>query len=161
MSGFIAWCAFFGAWALVAGPLYQAAIELQEQDIEREKIAEATATSERPVSSWWWLFPPARYLLARRRLNRSRDAIRAALAPEEMEALVRYVSKASGWLFVGVGGLLLAIAETWGLREHYDWPAAVFWVLIVVMMLASVGNVALRFRRASRILEHQKRASDG
>jgi hypothetical protein len=157
MSGFIAWCGFLGAWLLVAGPLYQASIELQEQDLEREKIAEATRSHrDAPISPWWWLVPPVRYALARRRVSRSRDAILATLAPEEMEDLIRYINKASGWLYVSTGGFLIAMAETWALREHYDWPVAVFWVLLVVMLLAAMGNVSLRSRRSHQILEEQR-----
>jgi hypothetical protein len=54
MDGVIAWCGFFGAWLLVAGPVYQAALELQEQDIERERLQEATAQvpAPDPVSAW-------------------------------------------------------------------------------------------------------------
>jgi len=162
MSGFIAWCGFLGAWCLVAGPLYQASIELREQDIARDKIAEINRThGQDPVSPWWWLFPPARYVLARRRLERNRDAFLAALEPEEMEALLTYANKASGWLFVWAGGLLLAVVETWNLREHSDWPVGVFWVLVVLMLLAAIGNVIYRARRASRILEHHKHYEAG
>ena len=31
---FIAWSGFLSAWLLVAGPIYQAAIELEEEDVE-------------------------------------------------------------------------------------------------------------------------------
>jgi hypothetical protein len=162
MNRLIAWCGFFGAWCLVAGPLYQSSIELREQDIARDKIAEVNRTYRQdPVSPWWWLFPPARYVLARRRLERNRDALLAALEPDEMEDLVTYVNKAFGWLFVGTGGTLIALVETWNLREHYDWPVAIFWLLVVVMLLASVGNVIYRARRAARILAHHEKAVGG
>ena len=69
MAVFIAWSGFLGAWLLVAGPIYQAAIELEEEDVEREVIAEASANVEAPprVSPWWRLLPPVAYLLHRRR----------------------------------------------------------------------------------------------
>jgi hypothetical protein len=31
VDGVIAWCGFVGAWLLVAGPIYQAALELPER----------------------------------------------------------------------------------------------------------------------------------
>jgi hypothetical protein len=38
MNEVIAWVVFAGAWLLVAGPLYQGSVELQELDIDREGI---------------------------------------------------------------------------------------------------------------------------
>jgi hypothetical protein len=69
VDGVIFWCGYVGAWLLVAGPIYQAALELQEQDIERDRIQQVTAQvpAPAPVSAWWWLLPPVRYLLAQRR----------------------------------------------------------------------------------------------
>jgi hypothetical protein len=43
----IAWCGFFGAWFLVAGPVYQAALELEEEGLERDTFA--------PRSPGWWV----------------------------------------------------------------------------------------------------------
>ena len=59
MHELILWCGFLGAWLLVAGPLYQAAQELDEQEFSREELATAATRSEagdRP-SAWWWLIP--------------------------------------------------------------------------------------------------------
>ena len=39
MHELILWSGFFGAWLLVAGPLYQAALELSEEDISRDDTA--------------------------------------------------------------------------------------------------------------------------
>jgi hypothetical protein len=35
MNQVIAWAGFLGAWLLVAGPLYQGALELREEDVDR------------------------------------------------------------------------------------------------------------------------------
>ena len=47
MHELILWSGFFGAWLLVAGPLYQAALELSEEDISRDDMAGV----ERPLST--------------------------------------------------------------------------------------------------------------
>ena len=69
MDGVIVWVTFAGAWLLVAGPLYQGSVELNELDVDREgiqgKAAAAQATQARP-SAWWWLLPPVMYVLHRR-----------------------------------------------------------------------------------------------
>jgi hypothetical protein len=99
VDGVIFWCGYVGAWLLVAGPIYQAALELQEQDVERERIQQVTAqvAAPAPVSAWWWLLPPVRYLLAQRRSRRWRQDMIAALSREDLETLVEFIDKARGW----------------------------------------------------------------
>lgn len=53
-----------------------------------------------------------RYWLQRRREKRYRRAGMQTLTPEQLDALVEYINKATGWLFVALGGLLLAVKET-------------------------------------------------
>jgi hypothetical protein len=36
----------------VAGPIYQAALELQEQDVERERIRQVSSQVSAPASAW-------------------------------------------------------------------------------------------------------------
>ena len=151
----IFWCGYVGAWLLVAGPIYQAALELQEQDVERERIQQVTAQvpAPDPVSAWWWLLPPVRYLLAQRRSRRWRQDMIAALSREDLETLVEFIDKARGWLLVGAGGFLIATKETWELREHYGCPQAVFWILLVASALAAALNTVLSVRRTRHVLD--------
>ncbi len=155
VDGFIAWCGFLGAWLLFAGPVFQAALELREQEIERDRIAAAMATVPKPppVSNWWWLLPPVHYVLTRRRSDTYRNAVWAALDAEDVAALVLFSSKAVGWALVGLGGLLLALKETWELREHYEWPTAIFWLLIVLMGALSVAITAGSQGRGQKLLK--------
>jgi len=70
----ILWLGFAGAWLLVAGPLYQAALELQEQEIEHERIHELQKSipQPQPVSLYWWLLPPIKLYLEQLRSRRYR-----------------------------------------------------------------------------------------
>ena len=154
MEQFIPWCAFLGGWLLFAGPILQAALELREQELSREEFeaANALVERERPVSAWWWLVPPVYYWLNHRRSNRMNKAMMKLLTPQQMSGLIDYVNKATGWLFVGVGGLLIALNETWLLCEHHGWSLAVYWPLVVFMVVVSVGNAVARIawrRRAT------------
>src|SRR6202012_1140086 len=146
MEQFIAWCAFLGAWLLFAGPILQAALELREQELSREGLeaAHGLVDPEPPVSAWWWLLPPVYYWLNHRRSSRMNKAMMKLLTPQPMSGLIDYVNKATGWLFVGLGGLLIAIKETWLLCEHNDWPLTAYWPLVVIMVLVSVGNAVAR-----------------
>jgi hypothetical protein len=158
MDAFIVWCGFVGGWLLFAGPVHQAALELHEQDLERERIATATASVAKParVSTWWWLLPPVRYLLEWRLAREHRSAMLAALDARDLADLLQYLNKARGWLLVGLGGLLLAINETWELREHYEWPVAVFWVLAVGLGLGCGTFTAESLRRTRQTLERHE-----
>ena len=159
MGSVIVWVTFAGAWLLVAGPLYQGSVELNELDVDREgiqgKVVAAQATQDRP-SAWWWLLPPVMYVLHRRWYRTLRHAMLAQLTATEREQLTSFQSKATGWFTVAAGATLLAAGETWQLVERYDWPVWVFWLLIVVMLTAAVLTTAVLMIGAA-----QTRAADG
>lgn len=153
MESVIAWSGFLGAWLLVAGPIYQAALELQEEAIESGTYARLSASVGEPrrVSSWWWLLPPVAYLKQRRRARRYREAVMAQMTPDQIEQLVRFTTKATGWLLVASGAGFIAVKETWELGEHYEWPVAVFWPLVAVMLLVCTLYTVVRTRRSHEL----------
>jgi hypothetical protein len=153
VEGFIAWCAFLGGWLLFAGPVYQAALELDEQHIDQEDVhaVAASVVQPPPVSAWWWLIPPVGYLLSRRRSDRYRKAVMAAMSTEQMKQFLAFVNKATGWLMVAGGALLIAAKETWILVDHYEWPVWVFWGLAVVMATLGALYTAARMSRSHRM----------
>ncbi|HEY2278303.1 MAG TPA: hypothetical protein VGI00_08095 [Streptosporangiaceae bacterium] len=154
MNVAITWALFAGSWLLVAGPLYQAAIELNEMDVDREGFAAIASQLPRPKmpSPWWWLLPPVMYLLARHASEQNQRAIFAEMSETQRNQFISFRSKAAGWLTVALGATLLAIAETWDIVEHYDWPQWVFWVLIVFAMALAVVNTAARMIGSDRAL---------
>ena len=101
-----------GAWLLVAGPLYQGAVELDEPDVDREAIegikASAIRTAPGRPSPWWWLVPPVMYVLRRRWTRLFRQATFAQLNQAQREQLTSFRNKATGWFTVAAGALLLA-----------------------------------------------------
>jgi hypothetical protein len=145
----MAWAGFLGAWLLVAGPLYQGAIELHEADVDRDAMEAARSGIGRPepVSPWWWLLPPVMYLIRRRRRQAYRQAALALLTPAQREQVSSFINKASAWFTVATGATLLAADQTWRLTERSEWPSWVFWLLVVVMLAGSVLNTALRMSR--------------
>ena len=149
MNLVIAWAGFLGAWLLVAGPLYQGAIELSDEDIDREGIEASTSRIPRPEppSPWWWLLPPVMYVIRRRRGRAYRQAALAQLSPVHRAQFTSFISKATGWFTVASGAALLAAEQTWRITEHYEWPAWVFWLVFVLMLIAAVLNTALRMIR--------------
>jgi hypothetical protein len=140
------WCGFLGAWLLVAGPVYQAVLELRAERIESDRLRRAAheVTPPSPVSPWWWLLPPVKLVLERRRRERHQDLVVSHLSDEDYEALRSFINKATGWLLVGSGGLLIAAKETFELVEHEEWPTAAFWVLVVAMTGLAVGHASAR-----------------
>jgi hypothetical protein len=154
MPELIAWCGFFGAWLLVAGPIFQAAVELQEETFERDAFAEAVSSAppQAPISQRWLFLPPVYYAKSTARRRRERDAVVGALTRDQREQLIGFMSKARGWLIVAGGAFLIAIKETWELHEVYEWPVAVFWVLVVVATIAAPAYTAWQMVRIDRAL---------
>jgi len=152
MNQGIAWAGFFGAWLLVAGPLYQGAIELHEADVDRDAIEASTAGVPRPErpSPWWWLLPPVMYVIRHRSRVAFRRAALARLTPVQREQFSSFVNKASGWFTVSIGATLLAAEQTWEVIERYHWPIWLFWLLVIVMLGVSVLNTAVRMIQDQR-----------
>lgn len=150
MHYLIAWSGFLGAWLLVAGPMYQAVLELDEVGFERDVLSNASKTVP-PVarsSPWWWLLPPVAYVLQRRRQRAYQQAVMDVLPPESVQQLIRFKNMATGWAFVASGAFFIAVKETWELHELYEWPVAIFWVLLVVLVVLCTLNTAIRMRNA-------------
>jgi len=145
MDQVIAWAGLPGAWLLVAGPLYQGALELRAEDVDREGIEATTARIPRPDPvSPWWLLPPVLYLIRRHRGNAFRRAALAQLTQAQRDQFTSFVNKATGWFTVALGATLLAAEQTWQVIDRHGWPGWLFWPLIIVMLGASVLNTALR-----------------
>jgi hypothetical protein len=148
MNEVIAWATFAGAWLLVAGPLYQGSVELDELDVDREGIegikASAAQTAQGRPSPWWWLLPPVMYVLHRRWTRAFRQATFAQLTETQREQFISFRNKATGWFTVTAGATLLATGETWQIVEHHGWPAWAFWLMIVVLLVLALLNTAVR-----------------
>jgi hypothetical protein len=158
MPHFIAWCGFFGAWLLVAGPLDQAVREFEEQEFEHEKLNEAKSRVEEPprVSGWWLLLPPVWWWLRQRREGEYRDRVAAAMDDADLKAFLTVKEILNAWFYVAAGAFLIAVKETWELHEAYEWPEWTFWLGMVGMLVLCIGTTVGRTRR-----RHQRPAVDG
>jgi hypothetical protein len=150
-----------GAWLLVAGPVYQAALELQEQEFDREGIDAVTSSvpASPKVSPWWWLFPPVAYLKSRKRSRERRAAVMDAMGPEQVQQTVDFLNKARGWLIVAGGASLILVKETWEAVEIFHWPIWLFVILLLVLALLAVGNAAGSLARSARMLKRDEEES--
>ena len=154
MHAVIAWSGFVGAWLLVAGPLFQAAVELDEQGDRRSGAARAARQVDRPrLSPWWWLLPPVAYVLERRRQRQFRQQLFDTLTQDELEGFVQFTSVATGWAMVAAGAFFIAVKETYEVTELYEWPVGAFVALLVAMLAACAVNTVVRVRRAHALIE--------
>lgn len=150
---------FLGGWLLVAGSVYQAALEMLEQDIGTDELREAGSKVEKPprVSAWWWLVPPIRLYLAKRRRDAYMQSYFASLDAVQSEALTSYFHKSTAWLYVGIGSFLLATKETYELLEHAHILMGFLILIIFVLLVLSVFNTAIRIRHTEQLLESKKK----
>jgi hypothetical protein len=125
----------------------------------RDAIQHAADVTAKPplFSRWWWLIPPVGYTLQVRRSRVYRRSVMDVLTSAQMEQLVRFGNKATGWILISVGALLVALTETWTLRDLYDWPLAVYVLVVAVMLLASASYTAVRLRRTDDLMRQANR----
>ncbi|WP_431279272.1 hypothetical protein [Leifsonia poae] len=155
MHLFILWVGFVGAWLLFAGPLYQAAIELQDEQLDRERFDAAMHDVGEPerVSNWWWLLPPVAYWKQRKVQTEYRMRVFEALGSEELHKTVRFLDKAKGWMIVAGGAFFIGVKETWELVEASEWPIWVFWVLVVLMPLIGIIYTVANVSRSNGVVK--------
>ena len=65
---------------------------------------------------------------------------------------MRFGNKATGWILISLGAFLVALTETWTLKDVYDWPLAVYVLVVAVMLLASALYTAVRLRRPDDLM---------
>jgi hypothetical protein len=142
MHWLTAWCGFLGAWVLVAGPVYQGAVELGEVEVDRQAIRSQAETVARPgrVSPWWWLVPPVAYVKTTRIQGVWQQQVMASLTPDQRTQFLTYSNKAAGWFIVGGGAALIGIQQAAELVETYDWPG-----LVTIPLVAAAAAVALAY----------------
>lgn len=152
------WAGCIGAWLLFAGPIYQAAIELRDQNITRDDLEDLedrlALVSPAAVNRWWWLVPPVAYVQNRRRNRKWFDGLTEAISADEYVRLQRYQNKANGWLIVACGALLVACYQTAAVKDLHNWSWFTYAVVLVVAFLASVGYTVYQLgqeRRFSRV----------
>jgi uncharacterized membrane protein SirB2 len=74
---------------------------------------------------------------------------------------MHFKEKATGWMLAAGGAGLIAVAETWNLREAYSWPQAAFWLLVAFMIIASVFFTVERARIRQEFLGLERRLRRG
>jgi hypothetical protein len=154
MEYFIHWAGFVGAWLLVAGPLVQAAMELRDENVDRDAFEslQVDAPEQPKISNWWWLLPPVAYVKNLRRGQAQRDAYMRAMTVEQREQMVGFSNKATGWFFVAGGAFLIFLKEAWELTELYELPAFVFWIVVVVLAIAAIANTIVRLSKSDEMI---------
>jgi hypothetical protein len=146
------WIGFAGAWLLFAGPVYQSALELREEEEARASMRRVLESTDPPkrVSPWWWLLPPVAIYLILRRRGKHVQIIEAAMTDADREAITRYRAVARGWWFVGAGAWLIFLKEAYDLAEHREWSRAGYWAVVVVMTLLATGGAGAGGDRSGR-----------
>lgn len=154
MEYVVHWAGFVGAWLLVAGPLVQAAMELRDEQLDRDAIESVSGQlpESEPMSNWWWLLPPVAYVKMQRRGRARRDAGVRALSMTQREQMVGFMNKATGWLFVAGGASLIFVKEAWELAELYHLPFVVYLVVVLLLALLAVVNTVVRLRLSDQII---------
>jgi hypothetical protein len=158
MEHFLLGCRVVGSWLLVAGPVYQAALELMNSDFRFAQLRELTKGVSAPkVSRWWWLLPPVRMVLKRVQMSRYQAAVFNKLGREQREAMMTFSNKSVGWLYVAGGGFLLAMNETHELTETFHLTRGWLAGICGVMLVLCVSNAAVRASKTTRIIEGETR----
>lgn len=154
------WLGLVGAWLLVAGPIYQGALELQSLELARERIVERGKTVPRGRASvWWWLVPPIKMWLEHRHSASYRRAYFDAQDPADAAALLAFFNKALGWLVVALGALLLAVKDTLVFTTARGLPLLAGVAICAGAFLLGILAIIGRISGGKRLLVRDARAA--
>jgi hypothetical protein len=154
MDVFIHLAGFLGAWLLVAGPLLQGAIELRDEEMDREGFerVKTDVPYPAPISRWWWLLPPVAYYKDKKRSDEFRNATMGVLTAQQRQQFVGFTNKATGWFTVAGGAFLIFLKEAWELAELFELPVWVYVVVVVLLAIAAIANTISRLSRADALI---------
>jgi hypothetical protein len=161
MATFMVWCGVVGSWLLFLGPICQATMELRAHEIARDRIS-AVASSVRAtgrVSAWWWLLPPVKIVLERRRTMRHQHALVTGLSHEDFASLLAFMNKATAWLFIACGALVLAIKDTFQVAQIHHLGVVTYVCFVLVLATSCVVICAVRIRRSDDLLAKSRSAA--
>lgn len=132
-----------GAWLLFAAPLLQATTELHEEvtgwEAIRKRFYTSTKIAIKQISLWWWLLPPVKIILERRKISKIKQAYAdIILSDDTHKALRRFSLKANGWIGVTLGGWLVAISTTWELVEKVELGIKTWVFLLLLLTYTSI-----------------------
>jgi hypothetical protein len=145
---------FVGAWLLVAGPLLQGAIELRDEEMDREGFEKVRGdiAYPQPISRWWWLLPPVAIYKNQKRSKDFREATMGVLTVEQRSQFVAFTNKATGWFTVAGGAFLIFLKEAWELAELFEAPLWLYIVVVVVLAIAAIANTITRLSKSDEII---------
>lgn len=128
-----------GAWALFAGPLLQAALELRDESTTQHSLARPVDDQPRP-SAWWWVLPPVAVTLVQLHRRRLRQAQLAAMPSGDVRAEMLFSGRATAWLLVAVA-LLIATRESWevGATVHMSPGGRVALILLLAVAICALA----------------------
>lgn len=140
-----------GDWLLFAGPLLQAAIELREEadgwDDVHKHLREAVKSDDWPkrVSFLWWLLPPVKIHLERKRSDKAQSIISRELSEDELKMFRVFGLKARAWVIVSGGAWLMALATSYQVLSQDFGFSLISWLISMILIsficLASITAI--------------------
>lgn len=147
--------AFLGDWLLFIFPMYQGVLEISEQKKAMKRFIKK-GKKYPDVSPWYWLFPPYKIFLERRRMvHILEDSIDSE---KNFFVMQPFMNKATAWFYVALAGLLNGIAATNELLEkfHLELPWPLFLLLIIMLIASGILQVLYRTSKRRQLQQLQK-----
>lgn len=151
MEQYISVLELIGSWLLFGAPLLQSVTELYEELDKREQLVKKINNYNsqkiiKSVSFWWWLFPPIKIILEKKKIQTIKKLTDNHLSKETKNKLHRLSVKANGWSGVTSGGWLLAVSTTWNFTQSMHLSIYYYLLTIFLGSYISIFAVIREFR---------------
>ncbi|WP_282800725.1 hypothetical protein [Lactococcus lactis] len=143
MEKFVEIIEFIAKWLLFAFPLYQAYIELIEQQKFLNKIVRKSKKYPK-ISPWYWVIPPLKITLEKKRgLTILSEGL---ISKRDFEDSIIFGRKATAWFYVSIAGLLEGVAAVYEVFHSFGYQISYFKLVFISVLVAAICIINIRNR---------------
>ena len=108
---------FMAEWFLFTFSLYQAVVEIGEQEVILGQI-KSTSKEYREVPAFYWLVPPFKVWLEKKRVERILHDI--TVNTEDFDQIFSLSNRAIAWTYIAVAEILIGVISTNEILELFN-----------------------------------------
>ena len=154
MTIFLAITYFIGAWLIFVFSFYQGLSQMKQQINRVAEKYETTILTDYPrVSPWYWIFPPLKLYLERRRVFAIQS--HTDMSEKNLKTVVHFLDTASAWFYVSLGGLFEAMPATYQLLRALPWKYH-NWVFVIIVVTLYLVGLLSNIYRVSQVRDKRK-----
>lgn len=139
---------FIAEWLLFTFSLHQAVIELKEQEVALKEI-QTTSKKYPDVSPIYWLFPPLKVWLEKKRVERILHDI--AINRKNFDELFSLSNRAIAWAYIAVAEVFIGLISTDELLDLLNFQVSRGGFILINLLIIGISILFVIYRTSDLI----------